>query len=459
MSYLQSRLWFLGQYLNDPTAANITVSYTITGPLDVTRLHEALAKVVAHHPTLRTCFYADDKTNEPVQGLLRQLPTSISLLKQVRAATRADGVIDREFSALKKHEWDLASGETFGATLVYVEDEDTYVVIFGYHLIVMDGVSWSIFLRDLGRAYSTQPLSQQAKLYIDAAVDQRRAVEFMSGGMQEAVSFWERLYAELPEPVPFLPVASARRRRPLVGYEIHRVIRDVDSHLVAKIKDACRALRVTPFHFHLATVQALFAKLLPDLPELCIGIFDANRADDGSVSNTVGYFVNVLPLRFRLDDKQQASFAKVVWRTSAHVLEARRYGHVPFDVILDRANVPDDASVSPLCQVAFNYRVGAMADVALGDCRLAVDNFSDAQNRYDFSFGFYENAAGALAVHITCKSYIYDQAATEFLIGVYVHLLEALASDASRTAPEYALSGAATEYLESFSLGEGQCKT
>lgn len=459
LSYLQSRLWFLGQYLNDPTAANITVSYTITGPLDVTRLHEALAKVVAHHPTLRTCFYADDKTDEPVQGLLRQLPTSISLLKQVRAATRADGVIDREFSALKKHEWDLASGETFGTTLVYVEDEDTYVVIFGYHLIVMDGVSWSIFLRDLGRAYSTQPLSQQAKLYIDAAVDQRRAVEFMSGGMQEAVSFWERLYAELPEPVPFLPVASARRRRPLVGYEIHRVIRDVDSHLVAKIKDACRALRVTPFHFHLATVQALFAKLLPDLPELCIGIFDANRADDGSVSNTVGYFVNVLPLRFRLDDKQQASFAKVVRRTSAHVLEARRYGHVPFDVILDRANVPDDASVSPLCQVAFNYRVGAMADVALGDCRLAVDNFSDAQNRYDFSFGFYENAAGALAVHITCKSYIYDQAATEFLIGVYVHLLEALASDASRTAPEYALSGAATEYLESFSLGEGQCKT
>ncbi|KAH7329900.1 acyl transferase domain-containing protein, partial [Rhexocercosporidium sp. MPI-PUGE-AT-0058] len=454
LSYLQSRLWSLGQYLDDPTAANITVSYTITGPLDVTKLHRALTNVVDHHPTLRTCFYIDDKTGEPVQGLLRQPSTSISLLKQVNATTRADGIIDREFQTLKKHEWDLASGETFGATLVYLEDEDAYIVIFGYHLIVMDGVSWSIFLRDLGRGYAMQPLSQQVMLYIDAAVEQRRAVEFMSGDMQEAVAFWQRLYADLPEPVPFLPMASANCRRPLVGYEIQRVIRNVDSHLVAQIKYACMALRVTPFHFHLATVQALFSKLLPSLPELCIGIFDANRPDDGSASDTVGYFVNVLPLRFHLDDKQQASFADVVRRTSAHVLEARHYNHVPFDVILNRANVPDDASVSPLCQVAFNYRVGAMAGVALGDCRLAVDDFSDAQNRYDFSFGFYENVAGTLAVHITCKSYIYNQAATEFLIGVYVHLLEALALDASRTVPEYALTGAATEYLESFSFCE-----
>lgn len=444
LSYMQSRLWFLGQALEDPGASNIAVSFTITGPLDVSKLREALAKVVAHHPSLRTCFYANDETGEPTQGLLRQLPALALLLKQVSAATRADGVINREFSALKKHEWDLGRGETFGATLVYVEDEDTYVIIFGYPLIVMDGVSWSIFLRDLGRAYSMQPLSRQARLCIDAAAEQRRVVESMSGAMQEDVSFWERLYAELPQELPFLPFALARCRQPLRRYEVHKSLRNVDSQLVGKIKEASRALRATPFHFYLATAQALFAKLLPDLTELCIGVFDANRPDDGSLSDVTGYFVNVLPLRFRLDDKRQASFAEMVRRTWAHELEARSHGQVPFDVILDRLNVAHDASTSPLCQVGFNYRIGAMADVGLGDCRLAMDTYSDVQNnRYDLSFGLFETAAGSYSVTITCKSYLYDRDAAEMLVSAYVGLLDVLASDASRTLSEYALPGSA----------------
>ncbi|KAK6206406.1 Polyketide synthase-nonribosomal peptide synthetase [Colletotrichum tabaci] len=460
LSYLQSRLWHLGKALDDSAASNIAVCYTITGPLDVARLREALVNVVAHHPSLRTCFYTDDETGELTQGLLRQPPTSALLLKQVRAVTRADGVIDREFSALKKHEWDLEYGETFGVTLVHVEDEDSYVAIFGYPLIVIDGVSWSIFLRDLGRAYSMQPLSRQAKLCIDAAAEQRRAVESMSGAMQESVSYWERLHTELPQALPFLPLASVTRRRPLRRYEVHKSIRNVDGHLVAKIKDVSRALRATPFHFYLATAQALFAKLLPDLAEICIGVFDANRPEDGSLADVIGYFVNVLPLRFRLDDKRQAPFAEMVRHTSTRELEARRHGHVPFDVILDRLNVPHDDSISPLCQVAFNYRVGAMADVALGDCRLSLDNYSDVQNnRYDLSFGLFESAAGSYSVTVTCKSYLYSRDATEALIGAYVYLLDALASDASRTLSEYTFSGTAIETLGGISLGEEQHKT
>ncbi|WQF79018.1 Putative Condensation domain, phosphopantetheine binding ACP domain, methyltransferase type 12 [Colletotrichum destructivum] len=459
LSYLQSRLWYLGKALDDSAASNIAVCYTITGPLDVARLREALVNVVAHHPSLRTCFYTDDETGELTRGLLRQPLTSALLLKQVRAVTRADGVIDREFSALKKHEWDLEYGETFGATLVHVEDDDSYVAIFGYPLIVIDGVSWSIFLRDLGRAYSMQPLSRQAKLCIDAAAEQRRAVESMSGAMQESVSYWERLHTELPQALPFLPFASVTRRRPLRRYEVHKSIRNVDGHLVAKIKDVSRALRATPFHFYLATAQALFAKLLPDLAEICIGVFDANRPEDGSLADIIGYFVNVLPLRFRLDDKRQAPFAEMVRHTSTRELEARRHGHVPFDVILDRLNVLRDDSVSPLCQVAFNYRVGAMADVALGDCRLSLDNYSDVQNnRYDLSFGLFESAAGSYSVTVTCKSYLYSWDATEALIGAYVYLLDTLASDASRTLSEYTLSGAAIETLEGISLGEEQHK-
>lgn len=70
----------------------------------------------------------------------------------------------------------------------------------------------------------------------------------------------------------------------------------------------------------------------------------------------------------------------VVRRTAAQELEARRrrHRHVPFDMIADRVGAPRDSVASPLCQLAFNYRVRAMADVALReDCQLARDSFSD----------------------------------------------------------------------------------
>lgn len=441
LSFSQSRLWTLGHALDDPAASNIAVSYNVIGHLNVHRLRDALAETVRHHSSLRTCFFVDNKTNEPMQGLLRS-PLAVTMsLKEVRAITRTDGVLSREFSELKRQEWDFMSGKTFKTTLVDIEDEDTYTIIFGYPLIIMDGVSWSVFLSDLGRAYSMQPLSHQAKLCIDSAAEQRQAVESRSGAMPEAISYWQRLYKVLPESLPLLPFASTRSRQPMTRFEVHKSIRNIDRHLVSKIKEAAKSLRATPFHFYLTVAQALILKLLPTLNELCIGVFDANRPDDNSLSDVVGYFVNVLPLRLVMVDKEQESFAEMLRRTSSHELEARRYRQVPFDVILDCLEVPHDPSVSPLCQLAFNYRVGAMADVGLGNCRLAMDHYSDVQNnRYDFSFGLFEDSAGSHSVTVTCKSYIYNRDAAEYLVEQYVRLLQDFASDFSSPLQNHALA-------------------
>lgn len=450
MSYAQSRLWFLGQYLEDPTTCNIVVSYVVRGSLDVARLRRALDKVIAHHASLRTCFYADDETGEPTQGLLRT-PCPSSSLKYLHASSREE--IQREFDALRHHEWDLAYGDTFAATLMPTENKDEHVIIFGYHHIVIDGVSWYAILRDLERAYTSHPLSRQRKLYMDASVEQRQAVE--SGAMDKEISFWQTVHAKLPDVLPLLPMASARRRRPLRRYESHTVTRDIGSRLVSKIKDASKALRVTPFHFYLAAVQVLFSKLL-DINDLCIGVTDASRADD-DLADTVGFFLNMLPLRFKLD--RHGSFADLVRRTSRHVLEGRSNGRVPIDVILDRLNVPRDASVSPLFQVTFNYRVGAMAEVGLGDdCRLSVEAIRDAQSPFDLGFGIYETAEGSCDLQVNAQSSLYDRDAAELVMGAYVNLLDVLSSDTSQMLGQYGMSDAAA-VQKGLCVGKGLRKT
>lgn len=464
MSYAQCRLWFLDQYLDDKTTCNIAIAYTIKGLLDVPKLRAALDRVVAHHASLRTCFYADDETGEPMQALLRSVSSSHGpTLKCLRAPGRHQDVrVEREFNALRDHEWDLARGDTFAATLVSFEDKaDEHVLIFGYHHIVIDGVSWHIILGDLERAYTSQPLSRQGTLYMDAAAEQRRAVA--SGAMDEDIAYWAALHARLPNTLPLLPVASsvrARGRQPLRRYDCHEVTRHVGGQLVARIKSASRAAGVTPFHFHLATTQLLFAKLLDNgIDDLCIGVADASRDDgDGGVANTAGFFLNMLPLRFRLD--RNGSFADTLRATSRHVLEARSHGRVPIDVLLDRLGVPRDAASSPLFQTTFNYRVGAMAQLSLGeDCRLSVDMVRDAQGPFDLGLGVYESADdGSLGVQVAAQSRLYERDAAELLADAYVYLLGVLSADTSLTAAEYHLFDASVAQRD-VHVGKGRRET
>ncbi|KAF1993364.1 hypothetical protein P154DRAFT_450422 [Amniculicola lignicola CBS 123094] len=429
MSFAQSRLWFLCEYLDDLTTLNIVVSYIVRGPLDVTRLENAIRKVVAHHPSLRTCFFVDDETGDPMQGILRASNAFISS-QTTHAASREE--IQAAFDDMRNHQWDLVEGKLFGATLLATENHHEYALIFGYHHIVVDGVSWAIILRDIQHAYDMQSLSGQKQSYLDASIQQRQLLE--SKELEPNIRYWTMLHETLPDMLPLLPFASTPHRQPLRRYESRTVTKVMADHLVQKIKDASTLFRVTPLSFYLAAVQVLFSHLL-DSKEICIGVTDASRYGV-NIANTVGFFVNILPLRFTLDTHD--SFPDLVRRTFRHVLEGRSNGQVPVDVILDRLKVPREASSSPLFQLVFNYRVGAVAELTLGSkCQLSADSYHDAEVPFDLGFGVYEVGDGSQGLQIITQKYLYDEAAAQFLMTKYYNLLEMLASDTSQTIEEY----------------------
>lgn len=424
MSHAQSRLWFLDQYLEDYKTSNIAIRYRITGALDVQRFSRALAQVVAHHPSLRTCFYADENTGEPTQGLLRT-PLPSTSLKCLHSLSEEE--INFEFQSMRDRRWDLVNGDTFAATLFSTEQENEHFIIFGYHHIVIDGVSWFNILRDIERAYTSKPLSRQEKLSIDAAVEQRNAVR--SGKMDSAIEFWLKAHVNLPSVLPLLPFASVSRRRPLRQYDSHTISIELGKTLADQIRSASKALRVTLSNFYLAAIQVFFFKILK-LEDICIGITDASRTDD-ALANTVGFFLNMLPVRFRLNPAE--TFTELARQTSKCVLEGRANGEVPIDVILDRLNVPRDQSFSPLFQATFNYRVGAMAESSLGaKCHLSVEDIRDAQSPFDIGFGIHESAEGSVNLQVLTQRYMYSKYSTQLIWNAYVNLLRDLSSDTSR---------------------------
>ncbi|GFF56682.1 hybrid NRPS/PKS enzyme, putative [Aspergillus udagawae] len=418
-SFAQSRLWFLTQYLHDPTTYNVTVRYDVRGKLPASRIVNALDTTIRHHQSLQTCFFMDSDKETLMQGVLSPPCSSIKTILSGNEQT-----VIEEHERLRRRVWDLEKAETFAVTVVSLSPEQ-HTIMFGYHHIVMDGVSWHLFLRDLDLAYRLRSLPSIETEYIDWSEKQFQSAQ--RGDFTRQLDYWRKQHSPLLPVMPLLPMARTTSRKPLTTYDSHVVSAEIDRELVSHIRQVSQSLRVTSFHFHLAVIQSILCRLL-NMEDLCIGVADANRTSEAH-SGTVGFFLNLLPVRF--NTKEHSTFQDLVSSTRRTILEALSNSESPFDLILDDLKVVRSAEHSPLFQVAVNYRMGAMLQVPLGDGTMEIASADDAKNPYDLSFGITETATGACLLELTSQKQLYTEHATELLLQVYVDVLRAASDNPS----------------------------
>ncbi|EAW16804.1 putative hybrid NRPS/PKS enzyme [Aspergillus fischeri NRRL 181] len=418
-SFAQSRLWFLTQYLHDPTTYNVTVRYDVRGKLPASRIVNALDTTIRHHQSLQTCFFMDSDKGTLMQGALSPPSSSIKTILPGNEQT-----VIEEYERLRRRVWDLEKAETFAVSVVSLSPEQ-HTIIFGYHHIVMDGVSWHLFLRDLDLAYRLRLLPSIEREYIDWTEKQFQSAQ--RGDFTRQLDYWRKQYSPPLSVMPLLPMARTTSRKPLTTYDSHVVSAEIDRELVSHIRKVSQSLRVTSFHFHLAVIQSILCRLLK-IEDLCIGVADANRTSEAH-SGTVGFFLNLLPVRFNA--KEHSTFQDLVSSTKRTILEALSNSETPFDLILDDLKVVRSAEHSPLFQVAVNYRMGAMLQVPLGDGTMEMASADDAKNPYDLSFGITETATGACLLELTSQKQLYTEHVTELLLQMYVDVLRAASDNPS----------------------------
>nr|AFA26384.1 polyketide synthase A [Aspergillus flavus] len=416
MSPHQSQIWFAGHWMRDPTQYNVVISYNVEGKFPVDRFKEALEQAVSMHESLRTAFFSDPNNGDLLQGVLKVPPPFFEHVRTPSAAS-----VSQEFNKLASYQWRLEDGEVMRVTVVSV-GQDQHTVIFGYHHIVMDGASWSTFLHDLKCIYEQRPPREVAQ-YVDYSLMLNRDIH--NGTFAKELEFWKSELLPPPEIMPVLPLAKAKTRVPTDNFKVHTSTRHISIEATERIKQASRSLRGTPFHFYLATLQVFLAGLLK-IESLCIGMSDANRKQQ-QFTETVGYFLNMLPLRFEV--QQTDSFADVFQKTSSKVLTALLNSSVPSNLVVDALNIPRVSNVTPLFQVAINYRVGEITRMSVDDFDLNYDRSVMGNAPYDISFHVTPCANGTSIVDVNCRDYLYSPKATERIIDEYVRLLEIMSSD------------------------------
>ncbi|CEI70300.1 unnamed protein product [Fusarium venenatum] len=438
MSHAQSRMWFITQHSDDPSAYNMVFRYQVKGQVSTTRLRHAVSTTAHHHEVLRTCFFARVGDGHPMQGILAS-----PRIKLKHVAIEQDADVDTEMKRLSSQSWDLERGDTFELVLMS-RDSENHELFVAYHHILMDVVGLGIMIRDLNVSYQMKLLNRNAASYLDYSSTQLSRNE-----LYQRLSFWKSEFATFPEPLPLLPMASVTTRPNNTSNNCHHQYREIRPDQFQVLASTCQRLRISQFHFHLAIFQVLLARYT-GTEDVCIGIVDANRSDP-KFAETVGYFVNMLPIRASIT--QDANFSEIARSISQKTLKILSESALPFDVLLNELQVPRSASRTPLFQAALNYRMGSIWEMPFGDAEMKLSDVKDADNPYDLSLGIAETPTGCV-VELYALASLYSEDACATILESYIRLLDAFSQTPDRTVDGVGVHEE-TQVVRAIELGSG----
>ncbi|OQD84967.1 hypothetical protein PENANT_c011G03847 [Penicillium antarcticum] len=387
MSYGQSRFWFLNHLVENKTAFNITPTFELTGRLKVDDFARAIETAGQHHEALRTFFFTNNERNH-MQGVwgksnLRLERVPISDEKEVAEASKQ----------MKAHKFDLANGEIMRVQILLLNPERHWI-IFGFHHINMDGISFEVFWSDVEKAYRGIPLSQDGIQYPDFTMRQIR--EYEEGEWADDLAYWRTQFADIPPAMPLLPFALQSVRPKVAQFGSHRAQMRLDANTSEAIERCCRMFKVTPFYFHLAVWQILLLRFF-DSENICIGLGDGNRTE-ADIIRSVGLYLNLLPVKFSRHPGQ--SFGESLKDVRNTTQGAYAHSRVPFDVILTELGVPRSASHNPLCQAMFNYRPKIEQSRSFCGCIAYGALLGGGETSFDLSLDVGNVGAGETLVHL-----------------------------------------------------------
>ncbi|MFF3032967.1 amino acid adenylation domain-containing protein [Streptomyces rubiginosohelvolus] len=350
LSFGQRRLWFLARSHGEDGSYNIPLALDLANRLDPDALRRALADVAARHEILRTVLPVQD--GEAWQQVLDIASAEPALgevaVPEAELADRIVAEAARPFAVERE--------TPLRAVLFTVEGETGQPVrqtlLLVLHHIAADEWSLPPLLDDLAAAYTARLRGTDPGLprlpvdHADFTLWQRDTV---AATEDVDADYWRTRLSGAPEQLT-LPWARPRPDRTGGPARTHDFVLDAELH--RRVRALAQRTRTTTF----MVLHAAFAATLSQLgcgDDLVIGTPVAGR-DDEALRDSVGFFINTLPLRTTLHGTP--SFLDLLARTRDDDLAALAHQSLPLERIVAEVNPPRLPGITPLFQVLFAVR-------------------------------------------------------------------------------------------------------
>ncbi|GLY18825.1 hypothetical protein Kisp01_58390 [Kineosporia sp. NBRC 101677] len=378
---------------------------------DEVNVRRALHHIEQRHESLRTRYPGDD-------GQVVVAAGQVEL--RVEHSEALEGLFAEQFA----RGFDLANGPLWRALLVHVPGQDPVLLVTVHH-IASDGWSTAVLERELRHLISgggAEDLPELPVQYADYAHWQRRHTsdEALAGDL----AYWRRQLAGAV-PTELLPDHPRPARRDAAGAGVQ--VR-IPAALAQSIEKFSRAQGVTPFTTLLTALAALLARHTGS-QDVVIGTPVAGR-DREELSNVVGFFLNSVVLRCRLDDDPDALTA--VQRVRQTCAEAFAHQSVPFERLVNELQPQRDLSRTPLYQVAFDLQEEGATTMSADPVVNAAFQQAWKVSKTDLTLFVRRGENGTLDAAFEYAAALFDQTTVQRLADRYMRLLRAIVAKPSR---------------------------
>ncbi|MFF2045915.1 amino acid adenylation domain-containing protein [Kitasatospora sp. NPDC058170] len=411
LSFGQRRVWFLSTM--DPDSTEWIVPLFLRLPRDIApeTVRRALDTLCARHESLRTRYVSRD--GEPLQIVEAAAPVD---LRVVDGPPQSLGPLVREQFETG---FDLASGRVWRALLA-TEAGPEQLLFLTVHHIACDGWSATVLEREFRAvcaAYHEGREPEPARpgiQYADYAVWQRRFRDKES--LREELDFWsEELRGAEPVELPADRPRPAERdpRGALVPVRI-------PAPLAGEIVALGQRHEASPFVTLLTAFSTLLARYSGQW-DVSVGVPVAGR-NLPETEPVVGFFINSLVLRCRLDPDTAFSEALEQVRTASLAAFARQ--DVSFEHLVEELRPERDLSRTPLYQVAFNFNDAQVSGGMPGeeaDHELLLSSRQVAKT--DLTLYLRREDDGALTGVVEYATSLFERATVERFARHFVQLL------------------------------------
>ncbi len=436
MSVGQAGLWYA--YCRDPHATpfNVFLPTRIRSNLDLSALQKSIDFLASRHACLRTTF-------TDVGGDLRQIVQAhLTPEFKVIDATFASGDMHRlqtMISAETQRSFNLQEGPLLRMAAFQLADDD-YVVLATTHHIVVDFWSLILILAEIREVYPTFVMGRAPQLplasnnYAEFVSDQQA---LLNGPASEQLrSYWRKQLQDAPTTLELQ--TDYERPRAFTGQAAIQTL-DISTEISERVFQLASSARTTPFTVIHAAIQVLLHQYTGQ-HDFLIGSPFSGRCHR-KFESTVGFFVNMLPLR--ADLRGEPSFVQLIERTNTALLEALEFEAYPFSAIVSDLNPPRDSSRSPLFQVSCTFekaqlrsesgRAGFLFPGERETATLAglqQESFYVPQQtcHYDIEFIFEQTERGLRGMLCYCRD-LFSADSMQSMAENFVGLLDALLSD------------------------------
>ena len=379
----QKSIWNTELFFNGTNINNICGTVNIFEPIDLNALRHTIDLIISENDNFHANFVIKD--GSIFQCFDNDVNYTIDI---VELSSKKD--LHNLEQEMKSHIFDILNSDLFDIKIFKYPDSTGGVIVNIHHLI---SDSWTLGLiakNIISKYYHISrniPLESQNFSYTDYINYEENYLN--SNKFENDKKFWKTYLEDRPDSIT-IPTFNDTSKD--FAFHANRKIFHLDSTLVKQMNDFCHFHKVSLFNLFMA-IYSIYIGRINNSNDFILGTPILNRLS-ATQKNTMGMFVNTIPVRIKIEDNMD--FYTFVQKLSTNFTSIYRHQKYSYQHILEDLR-KEDSKIPTLYKVLLSYQITKIS--TNDDIKYSSEWFFNGSISDDIDIHFFDlNDSGSINI-------------------------------------------------------------